>query len=579
MSWYLEDIRRLRDERESVDALAVKVDWLRPIRWHMDSEFRLIFEAEIVTEGRSWPITLQYPKYFPHQPPLVLPRGDATRWSSHQYGASGELCLEYGPDNWSPNMTGVMMLKSAHRLLAAENPEDGSKGTVPTRHSLTLGQELRSSGSRLVITDGLKSLFDSVPVNAQYLGNAVVRFTKPAYIYMVYNAGGDKSTPSWRDARIPEILVQESFERNVSIIRIAPEDDLPPRASVDHLCDPLKARGFTIEPGVLIILRGDDVYPYVFYKDDQTVYKLTAVLPQPASKRLDDEHQTLVEKRVVIVGCGSMGSKVATSLARAGVGFFVLVDDDVLLHENLVRNDLDLREVGSHKVDSLARRLEFVNPSVTVLKSKHRIGAQEASSAVGALLELFEGSDLIIDATADPSVFNALSALPKTPLIWGEIFGGGIGGLIARYRPSIEPTPQFMRRAIENWFQEFGVPKPVPAVDYGGQRGDGPPMIADDADVSVIAAHVARYAVDLLIKREPSMFPASAYAIGLAKENIFNAPFETYPIDVGPAGEETASNPLPADEAADEVKKIVEIVANYAAEAQAAADSNKKTEN
>ena len=41
-----------------------------------------------------------------------------------------------------------------------------------------------------------------------------------------------------------------------------------------------------------------------------------------------------------------MGSKLAASLARSGVRRFVLVEEDVLLPENLVRNDLDWRDVG-----------------------------------------------------------------------------------------------------------------------------------------------------------------------------------------------------------------------------------------
>ena len=42
-------------------------------------------------------------------------------------------------------------------------------------------------------------------------------------------------------------------------------------------------------------------------------------------------------------------------------------------------------------------------------------------------------------------------------------------------------------------------------------------MIADDADVSVIAAHAARMGIDLLIPREPSAYPDSVYMIGLSK--------------------------------------------------------------
>ncbi|MCT4372027.1 ThiF family adenylyltransferase [Yangia mangrovi] len=37
----------------------------------------------------------------------------------------------------------------------------------------------------------------------------------------------------------------------------------------------------------------------------------------------------LADKSVGIVGCGSVGSKVAASLCRTGVGKFLLIDEDI----------------------------------------------------------------------------------------------------------------------------------------------------------------------------------------------------------------------------------------------------------
>ena len=92
------------------------------------------------------------------------------------------------------------------------------------------------------------------------------------------------------------------------------------------------------------------------------VGRLATVLEPSSSPRLDKNHSDLATRKVAIVGCGSMGSKIATTLARSGVGEFILVDDDILLPENLVRNDLDWREVALHKVDGLADKLEYVQP-------------------------------------------------------------------------------------------------------------------------------------------------------------------------------------------------------------------------
>jgi hypothetical protein len=137
--WYLENYRRHRREREALEALATGADWLTPLQWRVDAEMRLIWDAEIHAGGRTFPISLRYPSHFPHSPPVVLPRGDQTRWSAHQYGPGGELCLEYGPDNWHPDITGADMVASAHRLLDGERPSGDERAIVPVHPSIRSG--------------------------------------------------------------------------------------------------------------------------------------------------------------------------------------------------------------------------------------------------------------------------------------------------------------------------------------------------------------------------------------------------------------------------------------------------------
>jgi molybdopterin/thiamine biosynthesis adenylyltransferase len=282
--------------------------------------------------------------------------------------------------------------------------------------------------------------------------------------------------------------------------------------------------------------------------DADSVSEAAIIPPQPSVPRLDKDHEELADRKVAIVGCGSLGSKIAVTLARSGVGGFLLVDDDLFLPDNLVRHDLDWRDVGIHKADSVARRVALVNPAASCSVRRMRLGGQESSGAIETLIKSLADSDLIIDATADAGVFNYLCAavaISKKPMVWAEIFGGGFGGLIARYRPSREPAPASIRRAIENWCADQGKVLPRPAHRYGGERDA--PAIADDADVTVMAGHAARMAIDLLIPREPSIFPYSVYMVGLAEGWVFGQPFDTRPIDVGP--------PLPEPEAVEDVEE------------------------
>lgn len=551
--WYVEDLLRFRNEREALQALALRADWLTPIRWRVDRDnFCLTYDADITAGGRTYPISVRYPHHFPHVPSLVFPRGEPSHWSSHQWGAGGELCLEFGPDNWTPDITGAQMVESAHRLLEGENPAPGEPATVASRHSMTAGQELRGVFARFLVTRELQQALSRLPQQIAHEGTMSVVFHKETFIYILDRlAFPDGAT--WTDPDVPEHLQFESREQKATVFRISADAELPPETSTSVFKKHLLALGCPTDGDSFVILRGDTIHNYRIY--EETVWPRATILPEPLAKRLDDAHETLRGKRVAVIGCGSLGSKLCVMLARAGVGNFRLVDDDLMLPDNLVRHELDWREVGTLKAEAVARRLQLLSPAVVVDVSRIRLGGQEAAGTIETLLLALENCDLIIDATASPAVFNLLAALKGKPVIWAEVFGGGIGGLIARHRPDREPPPQFMRLAIENWFSDQGKPVPAPAIDYG-TRGDGPPLIANDADVAAIAAHAARFAIDALIGREPSHFPHSVYAVGLGEGSVFTQPFDTRPIDVGPPLQPQPTATLTDDEEKAEYSEI-----------------------
>jgi len=74
----------------------------------------------------------------------------------------------------------------------------------------------------------------------------------------------------------------------------------------------------------------------------------------------------LKTQTVGIVGLGSGGSFVATSLAMAGVGHFILIDSDSLEAHNVVRHAADLRDVGRPKVEAVADLIRQRNPEAEV---------------------------------------------------------------------------------------------------------------------------------------------------------------------------------------------------------------------
>jgi molybdopterin/thiamine biosynthesis adenylyltransferase len=274
---------------------------------------------------------------------------------------------------------------------------------------------------------------------------------------------------------------------------------------------------------------------YSFLKDGawSLLPYLTIDLTTEAGRRLPEQYATLRDKKVGIVGCGSLGSKIATSLARSGVGNFVLVDDDILKPGNLVRHDLDVAGLGLHKADALEARLNAVSPHVNVSARNVILGGQESAGTTESVLGELGGCDLLIDATADPQAFNFVAAVARSalrPMIWAEVYAGGIGGFVARLRPDIEPPPSQARQQYLAWCDEHGVPWLGEDRGYESQSASAP-IVADDADVTMIAAHVARMTTDYLVQPDASAFPHPAYLIGLRKAWVFAEPLDIRPLD------------------------------------------------
>src|SRR3954470_911138 len=77
----------------------------------------------------------------------------------------------------------------------------------------------------------------------------------------------------------------------------------------------------------------------------------------------------LAAARVLLIGCGALGTTIAEQLVRAGIGFLRIVDRDIVELTNLQRQVLfDEKDVqqGSPKAVAAAERLRKVNSDVTI---------------------------------------------------------------------------------------------------------------------------------------------------------------------------------------------------------------------
>ncbi|OWY06778.1 hypothetical protein B6V76_03040 [Thioclava sp. IC9] len=558
MTWWLLQNSRLGMEKAALAELEGSVDWLSVEKWQANSELEMCVAFTITHGEKRFVFRMRYPSVFPDAPPMIFTE-DGSRISNHQYGASGELCLEHRPDNWSPAITGADMVASCQRLIAEEQPETGEIVHARSAHTASLGRDLRSESYRFLLSENDLAAVNGLPELEDREFALSERKAATTYLASLTRIG-PKDDPSW----VSDLVLPDGFGKETgTVVRVpgAGSFGFVTAEALGAFLDrvglrELRGRVFETDAFTHLLLGyGEkwELFSIFGEQDERKVFPYTTVIVPAGQKRVPDEFKVLADKAIGIVGCGSVGSKVAASLCRTGVGKFLLIDDEIFFPGNAVRNELDLSVTGAHKAFSLRERLENLNPGVSVSALRMALGGQESAASMAGALEALGECDVLIDATGDPTAFNMIASMAtrkSKPMVWAQVFAGGIGGLIARARPNIDPIPLMARVQIDTWCEDQGVEwiKPDDPQRYAGQSVDGTPMLADDADVGVIATHVSRFVIDLLARPDGSIFPFSAYVIGLSSEWLFDQPFDTRPIDLIPAGEwgETVE-PLDAD--------------------------------
>lgn len=568
--WWLNNISRANLERKHLGALVDEASWLKNLEIDLgDGNLRVEFDIE--HGANLWELVLTYPVVFPDAPPLVKTR-DGKRISGHQYGPAGELCLEYRPENWHSDVTGAMMVLSAYGLLSGENPKDGGYAPhVRDGHEVTIGQATRTAGGRFVLTSNDWAALQEVEPNRIHKAEiGLIAFDRE--ISARLTRVGSADSPSYQStSRIPNMIVKfEIFVlrgEHVNLSGSPTPDDV--FACIDK-AENEDFDGTLIEEGRYFhLLASQDnrwtLYCVVLSEDEPFVHVCHTLFEGNQARRLPAELEAVSEKKIGIVGCGSLGAKTAMQLARANFGNFLLIDDDVFFEGNLVRHTLTSLDIGFHKATALRRKMLEVNPSAGIETRLIRLGGQESSElTVSAMAELAE-CDVLVDATADLRAFSFVAAVAKRnkiPVVWGSVLAGGIGGIVGRALPDKTPEPLESRRQIVNWCQAQGVEAPFPAADvddaYAAHGEDGQVEIATDADVSVIASHVCRFVTDTLANPENSAFPCSAYVVGMSKSWIFSAPFDTRPIEyVGSVEWSADQDPASEEELAAFIKDLL----------------------
>lgn len=123
---------------------------------------------------------------------------------------------------------------------------------------------------------------------------------------------------------------------------------------------------------------------------------------QALAKRHSAEIQKkLCRAKVAVAGLGGLGSNVAVSLARIGVGHLHLVDFDRVDLTNLNRQQYFLKDVGRYKTEALTEELLEINPYLDIRTDCLKVTEEN-------LEELFQADEIVCEAFDVPECKDML---------------------------------------------------------------------------------------------------------------------------------------------------------------------------
>ena len=188
-------------------------------------------------------------------------------------------------------------------------------------------------------------------------------------------------------------------------------------------------------------------------------------------------HRAFSRDVVAICGLGGLGSNIAISLARAGIGKLILSDFDRVDITNLHRQQYKADQIGMYKTAALAVNLREIAPYIEIEVHTERITEENAVTLLkdaGIICEAFD------DAECKAMLTNTvLSELPDKYLVAAS----GMAGMGV--------TNSIKTRRITNRFYLCG--------DETSEVSDGIGLVAPR--VALCAAHQAQTVLRILAKQ------------------------------------------------------------------------------
>lgn len=418
---------------------------------------QLVLRCETKLSGKPVPIEARYPSEYPELPPLIFgPPGLIER---HQHRFGGNFCLLGRPlDDWPAGSWGAADLigerlsalihdteSGPEAVRAAEEPMPepvGSYFATAADAAVLIAEEVRPQGERgrlrtrrcaphmfVVVGEGSRQL----DARLAELFSGGEEFEIPwLRLTEAPPAGPDGAALArWLAAEHSGLLAAELPPR----LRGSKRLQAPPAQEIVGLVFPEEG------PGV-----GEFRDGYLFLHIDRRGEKRRPALlagqvlsPEELGRRRP-ELDGLSEKRVAVLGLGTLGADIGIELAKAGVGELELIDFDSLEAGNLMRHRLGIEYAGLPKARAVAMAARRANPYCKTRANEVHLGTVEwgEESPLERLVVAVDAADLVVEASGSHQLAQLVGRLcseSNTPMVAAWLSEGFWGAEVARLKP------------------------------------------------------------------------------------------------------------------------------------------------
>ena len=390
MSWFWRDPTRYENERKTWESLGFSLIFER-----LEHEHAVAFSGSITEEGKTYEFEVSYPSGYPYIDPVVFCHSVENQ--KHQTPGYGNLCLF---EEW--NVSGVidadMLYDRMRQWMKSQilgfKPEDESRILEFNRYAE------HSSISAIVITPdsvynqwkGKRSLFDmSIDQTYNVMRAQLVSISTTDEVYhesfeffpkgrlvqgLCYRV---KETPPYfkTSDEIIDWLSDQTGYSDISemvhkLWREYDNDVTGPLLGIKYPENGEEHFLVVALDATRVELGRKEVFDLIIFRSE--------VFSKEMLFRRVAHLNPLQNKKVGVLGCGSIGSSVALELAKAGTGHLTLIDYEDLSVGNVVRHECTLEDVGLPKSFILGEQIGKRNPFTSTSYFTHwwgRTGEEE----------------------------------------------------------------------------------------------------------------------------------------------------------------------------------------------------------